>query len=96
MEEDVIVELVPEESRSPRYRPKTWPELGSLEAQIMEEITKFEEWLKNTEENVQTFIGITVPQTLNEMKSKLKEVQVIFNMFALPSFSTRTLLIVLF
>jgi hypothetical protein len=42
----------------------------------MEEVKKFEEWLKSAEENVETFIGITVPQTLNEMKSKLKEVQV--------------------
>jgi hypothetical protein len=43
----------------------------------MEEVKKFEDWLKTAEENLQTFIGIAVPQTLNEMKSKLKEVQVV-------------------
>ena len=78
MEGDITLETVPEEPRSPRDRPKTWPEHGSLPVQVMEELKKFEEWLKTADENLQTFIGIAIPQTLNEMKSKLKEVQVSF------------------
>ena len=76
MEEGNKLETVGEVPRSPRYRPKTWPEHCSLLAQVMEEVKKFEEWLKTADENLQTFIGIAVPQTLNEMKSKLREVQV--------------------
>ena len=78
-EEDVGLEQIPEEPRSPRHRPKTWPEHSSLLLQVMEEVKKFEDWLKTAEENLQTFIGIAIPQTLNEMKSKLKEVQVSFD-----------------
>ena len=74
--EDTGVELLAEEPMSPRSRPKTWPEHRDLATQVMEEVKKFEEWLKTTEESLNTFIGIAVPQTLNEMKSKLKEVQV--------------------
>ncbi len=76
-QEDIRQETVPEEPMSPRNRPKTWPEHGNLLIQVMEEVKKFEDWLKTAEENLQTFIGIAVPQTLNEMKSKLKEVQVV-------------------
>lgn len=76
VEEANVLEEVPNEPRSPRNRPKTWPEHGNLEIQIREETKKFEDWLKTTEQNLKIFIGIAIPQTLNEMKSKLKEVQV--------------------
>ncbi|XP_028409089.1 uncharacterized protein LOC114531672 [Dendronephthya gigantea] len=70
-----VSESIPEELRSPRSRPKTWPDHSTLLTQVLEEVKKFEDWLKTAEENLQIFIGIAIPQTLNEMKSKLKEVQ---------------------
>ena len=75
-EKDTVMEEVPEEVRSPRSRPKTWPDHAKLTTQFVEELEKFDKWLKTTEENLETFIGISIPQTLNEMNLKLKEIQV--------------------
>lgn len=76
MREDILLETIEEEQTSPRSRPKTWPDHRTLLAQVLEEVNKFEGWLKTAEESLQIFIGIAIPQTLNEMKSKLKEVLV--------------------
>ena len=69
-------EEVPAEVRSPRSRPKTWPEHRKLVTQFKEKLEKFDEWLNTTEQNLLNFTGITIPQTLNEMKLHLKEIQV--------------------
>ncbi|XP_046859809.1 nesprin-1-like isoform X2 [Xenia sp. Carnegie-2017] len=73
--DDDEVETISEESKSPRSRAKTWPEHNSILMQIFKELANFEIWLRNAEENVENYIGIAIPQTLNEMKSKLKEIQ---------------------
>ena len=74
--DDDEIETISEESKSPRSRAKTWPEHNSMLMQIFKELANFEIWLRNAEENVENYIGIAIPQTLNEMKSKLKEIQV--------------------